>query len=84
MYLKAQESGQQLSGASAMNEERIRQLEELEFVWALRGQESARKQSATNQGVPHDLHIPNVEHGQYEEPLEEVKAQELIDLVTEL
>ncbi|KAL7572037.1 hypothetical protein ACA910_001690 [Epithemia clementina (nom. ined.)] len=45
LYQKAKESGQHVNGASAMNEERIRQLEELGFVWALRGTEGNRKDS---------------------------------------
>ena len=43
LYQKAKEKGQQVTGASAMNEERIQQLEDLGFVWALRGTEGNRK-----------------------------------------
>jgi hypothetical protein len=35
--MKAKETGQPLTGTTAMSEERIRLLEELGFVWALRG-----------------------------------------------
>jgi len=37
LYMKAKETGESVSGAAAMNESRIRILEELGFVWALRG-----------------------------------------------
>lgn len=43
LYIKARESGQRIPGSSGMNEERIRQLGELGFVWALRGQEGSRR-----------------------------------------
>ena len=39
----ARESGQRIPGSSGMNDERIRQLEELDFIWALRGQEGSRR-----------------------------------------
>lgn len=35
--MKAKETGETISGAVAMNESRIHLLEELGFVWALRG-----------------------------------------------
>lgn len=38
LYMKAKEKGQKVPGTSAMNEDRIRQLEEIGFVWALRGE----------------------------------------------
>ncbi|KAG7356875.1 helicase domain protein [Nitzschia inconspicua] len=37
LYMKAKETGEVLPGAAAMNETRIRLLEELGFIWALRG-----------------------------------------------
>jgi hypothetical protein len=37
LYMKAKEAGEAVSGAAAMNESRIQLLEELGFVWALRG-----------------------------------------------
>jgi hypothetical protein len=48
LYMKAKESGQPLSGMSAMNEERIRQLGELDFVWALRGVDG-KKEADSNE-----------------------------------
>lgn len=44
LYIKARESGQKIPGSSGMNDERIRQLEDLGFVWALRGQEGSRRE----------------------------------------
>lgn len=37
LYMKAKETGESVSGATMMNESRIRLLEEIGFVWALRG-----------------------------------------------
>jgi hypothetical protein len=37
LFLKAKEKGTLVPGATAMNETRIKLLEELGFVWALRG-----------------------------------------------
>jgi hypothetical protein len=54
LYMKAKESGQPLSGMSAMNEERIRQLGELEFVWALRGVEGKKEADSTEAGTVED------------------------------
>ena len=39
LHKRAKETGITVNGATAMNEERIRELEELGFVWALRGGE---------------------------------------------
>jgi hypothetical protein len=46
-----EESGQPLSGMSAMNEERIRQLEELDFAWALRGVDGKKEADSTEAGI---------------------------------
>lgn len=37
LYMKAKETGEVVTGAAAMNENRIQLLEDLGFVWALRG-----------------------------------------------
>ena len=68
LFQKAKESGQPLTGATAMNEERIRQLEELGFVWALRGTEGNRKDSALNTSVLESSRSP---------PLSELEESEL-------
>lgn len=44
LYQKAKEDGEILPGASSMNDERIQQLEDLSFVWALRGGEGKSDQ----------------------------------------
>jgi hypothetical protein len=54
LYMKAKESGQPLSGMSAMNEERIRQLEELGFAWALRGVDGKKEADSTEVGTIED------------------------------
>ena len=41
--MKAKETGQTLTGAAAMNEDRIHELQELGFVWALRGSEGKKE-----------------------------------------
>jgi hypothetical protein len=52
--MKAKESGQPLSGTSAMNEERIRQLEELDFAWALRGVDGKKEADSAEAGTIED------------------------------
>jgi hypothetical protein len=49
LFMKAKESGQTLVGMSAMNEERIRQLEELGFSWSIRGVDG-KKVADSNEG----------------------------------
>lgn len=51
LYTKAKESGQPISGMSAMNEERIRQLGELDFVWALRGVDGKKEADQAGAGT---------------------------------
>lgn len=52
--MKAKESGQALSGMSAMNEERIRQLDELDFAWALRGVDGKKEADSAEAGTIKD------------------------------
>lgn len=48
-YMKAKETGEKAPGNSAMNEERIKQLEDLGFNWSLRGgSEGARREAETS------------------------------------
>ena len=44
LFMKSKESGNPIPGASSMNEDRIRQLEEVGFVWALRGGEGGKRE----------------------------------------
>jgi hypothetical protein len=43
--MRAKETGTTVTGSTAMNEERIRELEELGFVWALRGGEGRKDEA---------------------------------------
>jgi hypothetical protein len=42
LYMKAKQAGETVSAASTMSENRIRNLEELGFVWVLRGSREDR------------------------------------------
>jgi hypothetical protein len=73
LYIKAKDSGQKMPGSSGMNEERIKQLEGMGFVWALRTQEGIRKDgsmledtenlsnSMVLQGEPIHVHSPGIQ-----------------------
>jgi len=79
LYLKAKESGEQSSGASAMNEERIQQLEELGFVWSLRGQDTTRKEPPY--GIFERLNMPA---HLVQLSAEEAEARDLVRQVMEM
>ena len=50
LFQRAKEIGQLVTGSAAMNEDRIHELEELGFVWALRGGEGKRDESSEDSG----------------------------------
>jgi hypothetical protein len=73
LFIKAKESGQKMPGSAGMNEERIKQLEGMGFVWALRTQEGIHKDgsvledtenlsnSVVVQGEPIHVHSPGMQ-----------------------
>jgi hypothetical protein len=64
--MKAKETGENVTDvATTINEDRIRILEELGFVWALRGN---RDESTLNQHHPAPMHQPSVFDSNSEEP----------------
>jgi hypothetical protein len=74
LYMKAKESGQPLSGMSAMNEERIRQLEELNFAWALRGVDGKKEADLNEAGIIEDETIQDSGALPKDEPLQDSRA----------